>query len=72
MLARAGAGKGLPPVHHPDISCPGMTHLAIAMFLALFGFGDQLIGWSDQDGNVRLALFASFLFGVIAAYKINR
>lgn len=49
-----------------------MSHLAIAMFLALFGFGDQLIGWSDQDGNVRLALFASFLFGLIAAYKMNR
>ena len=49
-----------------------MSHLALAMFLALFGFGDQLIGWHDGDGNIRLALFASFLFGVIVAYKINR
>ena len=49
-----------------------MTGLAIALFLALFGFGDQLIGWNDGDGNIRLALFASFLFGVIAAYKLNR
>ena len=49
-----------------------MTSLAIAMFLAVFGFGEELIGWNDHDGNIRLALFASFLFGVIAAYKLNR
>ena len=49
-----------------------MSSLALAMFIALFGFGDEFFGWTDTDGNVRLALFASFLFGVIAAYKLNR
>jgi hypothetical protein len=46
-----------------------MAMLAIAMFVALFAFGKQIFGWSDADGDVQLALVASFLFGVIAAFR---
>lgn len=46
-----------------------MAMLAIAMFIALFAFGKQIFGWHDTDGDVQLAMIASFLFGVIAAFR---
>lgn len=46
-----------------------MAFLAILMFVALFAFGESTFGWHDSNGDVQLALVASFLFGVIAAYR---
>lgn len=46
-----------------------MTGLALAMFLTLFAFGGKFMGWTDTDGNIQLALFMSFLFGIICGYK---
>lgn len=46
-----------------------MGILAIALFVALFAFGKEVFGWHDADGDVQLALVASFLFGVIAAFR---
>jgi len=46
-----------------------MVGLALMMFLALFAFGGQLMGWSDPDGQVQLGIFMSFLFGIICGYK---
>jgi hypothetical protein len=46
-----------------------MVGLALMMFIALFAFGSQIMGWSDPDGQVQLGLFASFVFGVISGYK---
>lgn len=46
-----------------------MTGLALAMFLTLFAFGHDVLGWSDPGGNVQMALFMSFLFGIICGYK---
>lgn len=43
--------------------------IALAMFIALFGWGAGYFGWSDPQGKVQLALFTSFILGVIAAYK---
>jgi hypothetical protein len=43
--------------------------LAIAMFVALVGFGGKYFGWSDPDGMVSLALITSFILGVIGGYK---
>ncbi len=46
-----------------------MTGLALAMFIALFGFGHELVGWADPGGSVKLGLFMSFLFGIICGYR---
>ena len=46
-----------------------MGILAIAMFIGLWGWGQDMFGWSDPDGLVRLALFSSFLFGIISAWR---
>jgi hypothetical protein len=43
--------------------------LAIAMFVALVGFGSKYFGWSDPDGKVQLALVTSFILGIIGGYK---
>jgi hypothetical protein len=46
-----------------------MVSLALAMFILLFGFGGQYFGWSDPVGKVQMALFTSFVLGVVFGYK---
>ena len=46
-----------------------MVALATAMFVALFGFGASYFGWSDPEGKVRLALFTTFVLGIVCGYK---
>ncbi len=46
-----------------------MVGLALAMFIALFGWGAQYFGWSDPVGKVQLALFTSFVLGALCGYK---
>ena len=43
--------------------------IAIAMFVALAGWGGKYFGWSDPDGKVQLALVTAFILGVISGYK---
>ena len=46
-----------------------MMAIALAMFVAMFAFGGQLMGWSDPTGQVQLGLFMSFLFGIVCGYR---
>lgn len=46
-----------------------MVALAATMFVALFGWGADYFGWSDPHGRVSLALFTSFILGIICGYK---
>ena len=46
-----------------------MTGIALAMFIALFGWGASYFGWQDPNGKVQLALFTTFILGVICGYK---
>ncbi len=48
-----------------------MVLLAAAMFVALFGFGANYFGWSDPVGRVQLALFTTFVLGIICGYKVR-
>ena len=43
--------------------------IAIAMFIALFGWGSSYFGWSDPSGEVQLALATAFILGIAASYK---
>jgi hypothetical protein len=43
--------------------------IALAMFIGLFGWGANYFGWQDPSGKVQLALFTSFILGVVASYK---
>jgi hypothetical protein len=43
--------------------------IAIAMFVALVGFGGNYFGWSDPDGKVQLALITAFILGIIGGFK---
>ena len=63
MVLRVGAG--------PASRDEGYTMVALAtlMFMGLFGFGASYFGWSDPEGKVRLALFATFTLGIICGYK---
>jgi hypothetical protein len=46
-----------------------MMGLALVMFIGLFAFGAELLGWADPGGNVQLGLFMSFLFGIVCGYR---
>ena len=46
-----------------------MVFLALAIFVALFGWGAQYFGWSDPMGKVQLALFTSFILGMVCGFK---
>jgi uncharacterized membrane protein YjjB (DUF3815 family) len=43
--------------------------IAIAMFVALCGWGGKFFGWDDPSGKVQLALATSFILGIIGGYK---
>lgn len=49
-----------------------MAGLAMALLIALFAFGSSYFGWDDPGGKVSLALFTSFIFGVISGYRVNK
>jgi hypothetical protein len=53
------AGKGVQMV----------AGIAIAMFVALCGFGARYFGWDDPDGKIQLALATCFILGCISGYK---
>jgi hypothetical protein len=48
-----------------------MVGIAIAMFIALFGWGAGYFGWSDPDHKIQLALAASFILGILSGYKVR-
>jgi hypothetical protein len=43
--------------------------VAIAMFVALVGWGGKYFGWSDPDGKVQMALVVSFILGIVGGLK---
>lgn len=49
-----------------------MAGLATVLFVALFAFGSTYFGWEDPGGRVSLALFASYLFGMIGGYRVTK
>ena len=46
--------------------------IALMMFIALFGFGDQIVGYSDPSGHVQFAIFVSFVLGIVCGYRARR
>jgi hypothetical protein len=46
-----------------------MVGIAIAIFIALFGWGGSYFGWSDPHHKVQLALAASFILGILSGYR---
>ena len=46
-----------------------MVGLATAMFIGLFAFGHEMLGWSGvPTDDVQLGLFISFILGIVAGY----
>ncbi len=47
-----------------------MVGLAAAMFIALFAFGQEFLGWSSGTNNeVQMGLFIAFILGIVCGYK---
>ena len=43
--------------------------IAIAMFVALVGWGGKYFGWEDPSGTIQMALVTSFILGIIGGLK---
>ena len=80
MAAQPFPHKNLRGLYRPLPLCPQpgkgsrfrMAGLALVMFVTLFAFGGQLLGWHDVHGSIQLGLFMAFLFGIICGYRANR
>jgi hypothetical protein len=46
-----------------------MAGLSLAMFIGLFAFGHEMLGWADPEGHIQLGLFMAFIFGIISGYR---
>jgi hypothetical protein len=61
--------------HAPVTSSPAsggkrmVGGIAIAMFVALVGWGGKYFGWEDPQGRVQLALITAFILGIIGGFK---
>lgn len=59
-------------VHPAQGSGKPMVAIAATMFIALFGWGQEYFHWSDPAGKIQLALFTSFVLGIICGYKTKQ
>ena len=48
---------------------PMMVAIAATMFVWLFGWGADYFSWFDPSGTIQLALFTSFILGIVCGYK---
>ena len=67
------------PLHHlkldhsdDQLKVAIMGFVSLIMFLGLFTFGHDTFQWYDPEGHVQLAIFASFVFGIVCGLKVAR
>jgi hypothetical protein len=48
-----------------------MVVVAMVLFVTLFAFGRQYIGWDDPNGHIQLALVSAFLFGIVCGFGVK-
>ena len=46
-----------------------MSGVALAMFVGLFAWGSQIVGYDDPHGHVQIALLMTFSFGLLIGYR---
>ncbi|MBH1992207.1 MAG: hypothetical protein I8H86_04905 [Sphingomonadaceae bacterium] len=46
-----------------------MSGVALAMFVGLFAWGQQIVGYDDPHGHVQIALLMTFSFGLLIGYR---
>lgn len=49
-----------------------MGGLALAMFIGLYMFGTEVMRLPSGNGDVQLALFLSFILGIVCGYRTAR
>ncbi|NJC34354.1 hypothetical protein GGR88_001828 [Sphingomonas jejuensis] len=48
-----------------------MAAIAIIIFVGLFSFGGEAFGWVAYEADVRLALFLTFVLGIICGMRVK-
>jgi hypothetical protein len=49
-----------------------MGALSLMIFIGLYAFGERFIGFDSDDGKVQVALFLSFILGIVCGYRTGR
>lgn len=48
-----------------------MGVIALGMFIGLWGWGQEAFGWADPDGQIHMAIFVTFILGIICGYRVK-
>lgn len=48
-----------------------MAFIATFLFIVLFAYGRTYFGWDDPKGDVQIALFSAFVFGIICGFRVR-
>jgi hypothetical protein len=48
-----------------------MVVIALAMFLGLFAFGGEVLGYTDPQGHVQFGIFVAFVLGIVCGYRVR-
>jgi hypothetical protein len=48
-----------------------MAVVALGMFIGLWAYGQELFGWQDTSGDIKLAIFVTFILGIICGFKVK-
>jgi hypothetical protein len=49
-----------------------MAYLAMVMFIAIYAFGHQFLDLPEGDSSVQMALFLSFVLGILTGYRSQK
>jgi hypothetical protein len=48
-----------------------MGVVALAMFIGMWVYGQELFGWQDATGDIKMAIFITFILGIICGYRVK-
>ncbi|MEY4501651.1 MAG: hypothetical protein RIS52_1541 [Pseudomonadota bacterium] len=49
-----------------------MAYLAMVMFIAIYAFGHQFLDLPEGNNSVQMALFLSFVLGILTGYRSQK
>jgi hypothetical protein len=71
LFTRLRHGRSVGACRRVRYKGAGMVGIAIAMVVALVGYGDSYFGWSDPHGEIQLAIVTTFILGIICGFRVK-
>jgi hypothetical protein len=48
-----------------------MGVVALAIFIGLWAYGQEIFGWQDSTGDIKMAIFLAFILGIICGFRVR-